>query len=214
LSELLKGELPSKIAVNMSVASDNSKNYTIDLLRAAEGYLLEYQYEAIVPMEFDGEVDMSYATTISDLNETFSALAEDIPGLKVGDIGLVAEFGSTIPFDLQLSAQLVNKDGTTDGIDAALNISNNGFIRGWTKADGENPRISDLEIKFDLGESQSLTALKNVDGIRLKFVIMDNGIDDIASLAKNQYLNGNIKLRIRDGLTIDIMDLLKNSKEE
>ena len=198
----------------MSVASDNSKNYTIDLLRAAEGYLLEYQYEAIVPMEFDGEVDMSYATTISDLNETFSTLAEDIPGLKVGDIGLVAEFGSTIPFDLQLSAQVVNKDGTTDGIDAALNISNDGFIRGWTKADGENPRISNLEIQFDLGESQSLTALKNVDGIRLKFAIMDNGIDDIASIAKNQYLNGNIKLRIRDGLTIDIMDLLKNSKEE
>jgi hypothetical protein len=134
--------------------------------------------------------------------------------LKVGDVGLVAEFGSTIPFDLKLSAELINKEGTTDGIEAALNISNGGFIYGWTESNGDNPNISRLEIGFDLGDSHSLAALKNVDGIRLSFSIMDTDSNETAALSKNHYLNGKLKLRVRDGLTIDIMELLNNSKEE
>lgn len=207
LSQLLSGGIPTKIAVDMEVATDKSQTYTIDLSRAKQGYKLEYQYEVFVPLEFDGAVDLSYSTTIADLNETFASLADEMNGLKVGDVGLVAEFGTTIPFDIKLDAVLVNKEGTTENINAKLTLSNNGTINGWTKADGDNAHISTLIIDFDLGKEHSLASLKNVDGIKLSFTLTN--ADDTAAIAKDQYLNGNIKLRVRDGLTIDIFDLLQ-----
>lgn len=214
LSSLLTGELPAKIAVDMSVASDSKNTYTIDLLSAAKGYTLAYQYEVIVPMEFDGDVNLSYETAIDNLNETFAFLADDAKGIMAHNVGLIAEINTTIPLNIQLSAQLVNKDGTTDGIDAALNISNNGIIHGWTEADGDKPRVSNLDLQFDLGDSQSLAALKNVDGIKLSFSLLDTDTGETVALKQDQYIGGEIKIRVRGGVTVDIKEFLMSLNEE
>ena len=211
ISQLLSKGIPAKIAVDMSVKSDKSKLYTIDLLRAAQGYTLEYQYEVAVPFEFDGDVDIVYESTISGLNETFASLAEDVPGLKVGDIGLLAEFGTTIPLNIILSAELVNAEGTTENVDAKLDV-NNCKIDGYTPADGEK-RVSKLDLGLNLGESHSLDGLKNADGVKFKFTIYNTAAES-ASLNKNQFLDGKLKLRVRDGLTIDIKDFLNSESEE
>ena len=211
LSDLLSNGIPAKIAVNLSVTTNKNEIYEIDLLRAKQGYNIEYDYEVLVPFEFDN-VKLTYESVMGGMNETFATLANDMSGLKVGDIGLVAEFGTTIPFNIRLSAELVNVDGTTNNVEAKLRISNGGLIEGWTEADGLNPHISKLDLDFDLGSSHSLTSLKNVDGVKLKFTLTDTGSDKSSSLANIQYLTGNLKLRVRDGLTIDIFDLI--GKEE
>ena len=214
LADLLSKGIPAKIAVSLVAGADKNSVYTVDLLRAKQGYLIEYQYEVNVPLEFEGDVDLSYSTTISGLNETFATLGDEVNGLKVGDVGVVAEFGTTIPFDIQLAAKLVNKDGTTDDIDAKLVISNDGRIEGWRESDGENPHISKLAIEFSLGESHSLAALKNVDGVQLTFTLTDTGTSATTSLNAGQYINGSLKLRVRDGLSVDVLELLNGNKEE
>ena len=160
----------------------------------------------LIPLELD-EVDLTYETVIGGLNETFASLAGSANSLKVGDIGILAEFGTTIPFNINLFAELVNKNGTTKGIDAKLRVSNNGAINGWTEKDGDNPHISKFDFEFSLGESQSFESLDNVDGIRLKFSLSNAKRGESAALMDTQYLNGNLKLRIRDGLTVDVFDL-------
>ena len=211
LSQLLSKGVPAKIAVDMSVKSDKNQTYTIDLLRAAQGYTLEYQYEVIVPLEFDGDLDVAYESTISGLNETFAELANEVNGLKVGDVGLVAEFGTTIPFNIILSAELVNAEGTTENVEAKLNI-NNCKIDGYTPEYGEK-RISKIDLDFDLGESHSLAGLKNVDGVKFKFTIYNTDAES-AALNKNQFLDAKLKLRVREGLTIDIFDFLNSESVE
>ena len=209
LAKLLSNGIPAKIAVDMSVATNNSEIYTIDLARAAKGYKIEYQYEAIVPFELDGNVDISYETTISDLGSTFDELADTTKGLKVGDVGLIAEFGTTIPFNIVLSAELVNKNGTTEGVKARLNI-HNCVIKG---SSNNERSVSKIDFDFDLGENHSLEDLKGADGLRLKFALYntDNGV---ATLSKDQYIDGKLKLRVRDGLTLDISSLTNGNKEE
>ena len=209
LSKLLSTGIPAKIAVDMSVATNSSEIYTIDLAAAANGYKFEYQYEVIVPLEFDGDVDISYESAVADLNETFASLADETKGLKVGDVGLIAEFGSTIPFNIVVSAWLVNADGTTEGIDAKLNI-NECLIKGHNPENGEKS-ISKIDLDFDLGESKSLAGLRNVDGVRFKFTLYSTD-SDTASLSEEQYIDAKLKLRVRDGLTVDIFDLLKNKQ--
>ena len=128
-------------------------------------------------------------------------------GLKVGDIGLVAVLETTIPFNVVLSAELVNAEGATDGIAARLNI-NDCVIKGYNKETDGEKSTSKIDLDFDLGESGSLEGLKAADGIRLKLSIYDTDAKS-AALSKDQYIEGKLKLRLRDGLTIDVFDFLK-----
>lgn len=211
LAKLLSKGIPAKIAVDMQVASNKDEEITIDLLAVEDGYTFKYQYDVVIPLEFDGNVDLSCETVVSGLNDTFVELADQTNGLKVGDVGLVAEFGSTIPFDIVLSAELINKDGTTSDIAARLDIKDC-LIKGFDKSKGNEKSVSKVDLNFDLGESGSLAGLRNADGIRLKFTIYNSG-NDAASLANTQFIDGKLKLRVRDGLTVDIFELL-NGKEE
>lgn len=210
LSKLLSAGIPSKIVVDMSVATDSSKTYTIDLTRAAKGYTIEYQYEVVVPFEMDGNLDVSFETTILELGATFDELADTTNGLKVGDVGLIGEFGTTIPFNIVLSAELVNSEGTTEGVAARLNI-NDCIIKG--SSEGNQRSVSKIDLDFDLGDSHSLAGLKGADGVRLKFAIY-NTDREIASLSKDQYLDGKLKLRLRNGVTVDIFEFLDSTTEE
>ena len=210
LSELLADGIPSKIAVDMEVKTDMNDIRTINLADAKNGYNIEYQYSVVMPLEFGGDTSLSYESTVSGLNSTFAELADTAKGLKVGEIGLVAEFGTTIPFNIVLSAELVNADGTTEGIDARLDISNC-LIKGYNeKHDGEK-KISKVDLNFNLGESQSLAGLKNADGIRFKFTLYSTG--DGSTLKSSQYIDGKLKLRLRNGLTVDIFDFLNGNLE-
>ena len=209
LSQLLK-ELPAKVGVDISIASNKDEEITIDLKKASNGYNIEYQYEVLFPFEFDGDIDLSFEAAISNLNETFASIADTTNGLKVGDVGLVAEFGTTIPFNVVISAELINAEGTTDGIDARLNI-NNCVIEGYNKETDGEKKISSIDLDFDLGESGSLEGLKSADGVRFKLAIYDTDAAS-ASIAKDQYIDCKLKLRLRDGLTIDVFDFLKQEE--
>lgn len=207
LSRLLSNGIPSKIAVNLLVTTDKTVPREIDLLRAKQGYNIKYDYDVLIPLELD-DVELSYETVIGGMNETFASLAQNANNLKVGDIGLVAEFGTTIPFNINLLAEFVNKDGTTDNVNVTLNVSNNGSIAGWTEEYGNNPRVSKIDFNLHFGDSKSLESLENVDGVRLIFTLSNVKEGVGATLMDTQYLNGNLKLRVRDGLTVDIFDLV------
>lgn len=211
LSDLLADGIPSKMSVDMSVASNSSDIFMIDLSKASNGYALKYKYDIELPLEFDGDVDIAYESVISGLNDTFTSLADQTQGLKVGDIGLIAEFGTTIPLDVVVSAELVNAEGTIENLDARLNI-NKCLIKGHNPKNGEKS-VSKVDLDFDLGDTQSLAGLKTADGIKLKFSLYSTD-SDVSVLSKEQYIDGKLKLRVRNGLTVDIFELLNNGKEE
>lgn len=210
LSDLLADGIPSKMSVDMSVASNSSDIFMIDLSKASNGYALKYKYDIELPLEFDGDVDIAYESVISGLNDTFTSLADQTQGLKVGDIGLIAEFGTTIPLDVVVSAELVNAEGTIENLDARLNI-NKCLIKGHNPKNGEKS-VSKVDLDFDLGDTQSLAGLKTADGIKLKFSLYSTD-SDVSVLSNEQYIDGKLKLRVREGLTVDIFELL-NGKEE
>ena len=209
--ENLSKLIPAKIAVDMAVAAEK-REITLDLKRAAQGYNIEYQYEVLLPLEFDGNLDISAETSLKGLNATFASLADQTSMLKVGDIGLIAEFGTTIPFDIVISAELINAQGTTEGVEAKLNI-NDCVLKGYNPATDGEKSISKVDLDFDLGESGSLEGLRNADGVRLKFAIY-NSENEVAAINKSQFIDGKLKLRVRDGLTIDIFDSLDSKNEE
>ncbi len=210
LLNLLADGIPSKVAVNMEVKTNKDDIRTINLADAKNGYDIEYQYAVVMPLEFGSETNLSYESTITGLNSTFAELADTTKGLKVGDIGLIAEFGTTIPFNIVLSASLINANGTNEGIDARLDI-NDCLIKGYDKKDGGEKSVSKVDLNFNFGDSQSLEGLKNADGIRFKFTLYSTG--DGSTLKSSQYIDGKLKLRLRDGLTVDVFDFMSGNLE-
>ena len=212
LSKLLADGIPAKIAVSMKVQTDKNNIRTINLADAKNGYNIEYQYAVVVPLEFEGTTDISYEGTITGLGETFAELADTTNGLKVGDVDLIAEFGTTIPFNVVVSAELINANGTTENIDASLDLKEC-LIKGYTNAEecGEKS-VSNLNIDFNLGDSHSLEGLRNADGVRFKFTLYNAG--DNTVLKSSQFIDGKLKLRLRDGVTVDIFDFLNGSTQE
>lgn len=202
LSSLFAKSIPSKIVVDMKAYSDNNKEVTLNLKDAENGYKIEYQYEVIVPFAFDGDFDISYETSVRGLNSTFKSLAESTEGISVGDIGLLGVFGSTIPFDVVVSAELIDKQGSTEGISAHLNI-NNCLVKGSDNSGTK--RYSEIDFEFDLGGNGSLAGLKKADGIKLKLTLYNANRDQLSTIAKKQFIDGKLELRIRNGLTIDLL---------
>ena len=202
LSSLFTKGIPSKIVVDMNAYSDKNKEISVDLKKAANGYKIEYQYEVIVPFAFDGDFDISYETSVRGLNSTFKSLAESTEGISVGDIGLLGVFGSTIPFDVVVSAELIDKQGSTEGISAHLNI-NNCLVKGSDNSGTK--RYSEIDFEFDLGGNGSLAGLKKADGIKLKLTLYNANRDQLSTIAKKQFIDGKLELRIRNGLTIDLL---------
>ena len=208
LSKLFSSGMPAKITVDMTVASNNNEEVTIAAAEVEKGYEIEYQYSVVLPFEMDGEIDLSYSTEVKELNDVFTSIADQAEDLKVGDIGLIAEIRTNIPFNIVVSAELIDANGSTDSIDARLNIKDC-VINGYnSKTDGE-AKTSLVNLNFDLGESLSLKSLSNVDGVRLKLTIYNTDSDAETTISKNQFISGKLQLCLRNGLNIDLSDVLK-----
>lgn len=199
LADLLNNGIPTKIVVDMNAYSSNEE-IEVDLDDFREGKTIRYQYEVIVPMEFNGTTDISYEAWIKDLNEVFVSIADETDKITVGDIGILGVFGSTLPLDVVVSAELVNKEGNTDGLTAHLKIINC-LIKGCDNTGAK--RNSEIDFEFDLDNKGSLEGLREADGIKLKLSIYNSDNRELSTLSKDQFIDGKLELRIRNGLTID-----------
>ena len=206
LSKLFANGLPANITADMKVSSNKDTEVFISPAEVEKGYNIEYQYSVVLPLEMDGEVDLSYDTEITDLNELFTSIADQGANFKTGDIGIIAEIDTNIPFTIVVSAELIDANGKTDNIDARLTIDNC-VINGDNSSQDGQVRSSAVNIDLDLGKSHSLNSLRNVDGIRLKLTLYNTNTDSAATINKNQFISGKLKLRVRDGLNIDLSNL-------
>lgn len=206
LSKLFANGLPANITVDMKVSSNKDSEVSISPADVEKGFDIEYQYRVVLPLEMDGEVDLSYDTEIKDLNNVFASIADQCADIKVEDIGIIAEIDTNIPFSIVVSAALIDVNGNTDSIDARLNIDNC-VINGDNSSKDGQVSSSIVNLDFDLGKSHSLKCLHNVDGIRLKFSIYNTNTESTTTINKNQFISGKLKLRVRDGLNIDLSNI-------
>ena len=126
--------------------------------------------------------------------------------IEVGDVALIADFATTIPLDFVLNAECLDKDGRP----AAAQIrfgENNNMIHGHHPEDAEPEVHSTLELLFDLGESGKFETLNDIAVLRLRLNLRNNS-ETTSALSPDQSLEGKFRLRLRDGITIDLEGLL------
>lgn len=216
LGKLFKGALPSKVAVDMKVETDLSTTHVIDLSKPS--YEIGYDYSVVIPLEFGHDFDISFEQDI-EMPE-FLPTDEDVePGagvasgdssllsmIEVGDVALIADFATTIPLDFVLNAECLDKDGRPAAAQIRFGESNN-MIHGHHPEDAEPEAHSTLELQFDLGESGKFETLNDIAVLRLRLNLRNNS-ETPSTLAPDQVLEGKLRLRVRDGITVDLEGLM------
>ena len=216
LAKLFKGSLPSKVAVDMKVNTDLSTTHVIDLSKSS--YEIGYDYSVVLPLEFGHDFDITFEQDIEmpeflptdEGVESGAGVASGDSSLlsmiEVGDVALIADFATTIPLDFVLNAECLDKDGRP----AAAQIrfgENNNMIHGHHPEDAEPEVHSTLELLFDLGESGKFETLNDIAVLRLRLNLRNNS-ETTSALSPDQSLEGKFRLRLRDGITIDLEGLL------
>lgn len=212
LERLLHGTLPSKIEVELKVASDLSVVHVIDLTKPQ--YELEYGYSVEIPLEFGHDFDISYEQDV-ELPE-FTLADEDVDPngggqgennsmlsmLEIGEVAILADFTTTIPLDFILSAECFDESGEPSEAQITFEDHNN-MIHGHHPEDAEPEAHSSLVLKLDLGKEGKLEDLNNIKTLRLRLNLRNNSHTPSA-LSPEQYISGKFRLRLRDGITINL----------
>lgn len=207
-SKLFSGTMPSKIGVEMNIASDLSATHVVDLTKSS--YDINYDYSVEIPLEFGHKFDISYETEVSGLKETFESVQE-LPLVSVGEIAIIADFTTTIPLDFILETECFDENGRPT--DAQVVLASDNLIHGHHPEDAEPEAKSTLVLKLDLGEDGDFSRLAEIDALRMRMNLRNNSHTPSA-LSPDQTISGNLRLRVKDGLTIDFGKISNDEREE
>ena len=196
ITKLLSGQIPAKLTVDFNVHSDTSVLHTIDLTKSS--YTIDYGYDIAIPFEFGKGLDIYYSDTVENLGDAF-AEAADI-GVKIKEIGIVADFYTSIPLDLVLDAQLLDADGNEAPV--KIDLGSNGVIHGHNPESKSKTTKSTIMMMLVLGDDGNLEHLKEVDALRFSVNLRNSGYDECA-LKPEQTISGVLKLQINGGVTFD-----------
>lgn len=200
LGRLFTGSMPAKIEVDMKVASDLSTSHVIDLTKSS--YEIGYDYSVVVPLEFGHKFDISYDTTVTGLAGIFETI-DEFPIKSVGEVAVIADFTTTIPLDFVVTTECLDENGEPTDVQISLEAEN--MIHGHHPEDAEPEAHSTLVLKLDLGESGELARLADIDALNFKMNIRNNS-ETPSAIAPDQTLSGRLRLRVKDGITVDLND--------
>ena len=208
LADLFKGSIPAKVVVDLNVASDTSTTHIIDLTQKRFDFAYDYAVE--VPLEFGHEFDIAYEMTVDKLQPTFESLSE-MPIVSIGEVAVMADFTTDIPLDFILEAECLDANGHPT--DAQITFGEDNIIHGHHPEDGEPKAHSSLILKLDTGEAANLKQLAEIDAIRFRLNLRNNSHTPSA-LSPDQTISAILKLRVRDGITLDLGSLTDDANTE
>ena len=172
---------------------------TVCTLALGDDYKIDLGFGLELPVALNADVQLD--GIFGDLSETFQELAG--LNLKVGEVGIVIETTSTLPIELSAEVMALDKEGKkVEGI--ALNLK--GSIGGCEKNGA--PKTSTLNVSV----GGDLDKLQYVDAISYKLKGVTTA-EEAAYFNVNQYLLAKAYVRIKDGVSLDISNLLENDEE-
>ena len=188
-SRLLE-RIPNSLAFSLEGGIDESQECHITL---GIPYNFNLNIAAEIPFEFGGNTNISYKGSF-EVGDTFADLGG--LGIEVGEVGILLQTATTLPLEIDFSAQAVDELGQPlEDIQIVLE----GGIKA--SADGVTPQSSQLFLGFK-GNSD---ALGKVHAINFELTGSTGGKE--GKINANQYIVANAILRAKDGITLDIKQL-------
>ena len=177
----------------MQVALDDTQTHTLFLDR---DYEFVVDYKVNVPMRLDSSTRIAYSDTIS-LNDKLKDITDK--NIKVETLELVLEVRSTVPLDLDLTAELKDELGAhVDGVDFRID----GRIGGYDPATDGTERVSTVSGRLKLRDGD----VKWLDGVSDICVNVTGTSSSLVELKPEQYIDIRGYVRARR-ISIDLDEM-------
>ena len=194
LSDIIK-VIPDHITIS-GITVETAEEYT-EVVFPQDGSGLTYdvsvEYSLDVPLAFGKDLNISYSTDFDGWNENFSDTSDSDYKLNLKEASIRFDFVSSIPLELDLSADAIDLDGNVmDDIEVALD---------GRLAAGNIGTETSTAIKITIKATQE--ALDRFDGLRLNIRAASGNMEGV-TLNKNQGIRlDNISANIQGGVQFD-----------
>ena len=194
LSDIIK-VIPDHITIS-DITVETAEEYT-EVVFPQDGSGLTYdvsvEYSLDVPLAFGKDLNISYSTDFDGWNENFSDTSDSDYTLNLKEASIRFDFVSSIPLELDLSADAIDLDGNVmDDIEVALD---------GRLAAGNIGSETTTAIKITIKATQE--ALNRFDGLRLNIRAASGNMEGV-TLNKNQGIRlENISANIQGGVQFD-----------
>lgn len=188
----LISRIPDELKLSLDAATSSDEEC---LVEPSADYMLDVEYDFIVPLEFGEDLNIVVRDTISGLPSIMSEL------LGKNSVQLAGDITSSLPLSLELEVSMLDENGNLVPMEAGAtqNIAS-------CNSDG-SAAVTPLELTLDVKEG---TEVNGLDALILSFKVTAPNFTGIP-VAEDDYVQANLKLSVPEGITLDIAEL--NSDE-
>lgn len=189
LLSLLNGQIPDRLELNIAGGTDAEQYTSVGL---ADEMILKADYELALPLEPGENFEIVYTQEISDIPAVVSQI------LSYGNLSLKGEFENSLPFQLELSFELLDSEGRI--IEMA---------EGSGKQIIPSRNLNGTPAEFDMDLSLIKKPGVDVSDISsMNIVVTANSGDAVGqAINENDYIVGNVIVVVPDGITVDLNEL-------
>jgi len=188
----LISRIPDELKLSLSAGTSSEKE---SLVEPSADYVLDVEYDFVVPLEFGEDLNIAISDTISGLPSIMGEL------LGKNSVQLAGDITSSLPLALELEVIMLDADGKKIPMEtgASQKISS-------CNSDG-SAAVTPLELTLDVQDGASVNGL---DALLLSFKVTAPNFTGIP-VGEDDYVQANLKLSVPEGITIDFAEL--NSDE-
>ena len=185
--------LPDKLELSLTAGTESDKEC---VLEPSADYILDVEYDFIVPLEFGEDLHIEISDTLDGLPDILGQL------LEKNTVQLSGSITSSLPLALEMRIGMLDLNDKVIPVekDAVQTISP-------CNSNGEAVQTP-LNLTLAVKKGASVTGLSS---LKLTFVVTSPNLTGIP-VDENDFVQADLKLTLPDGFTIDIADVM-NSDE-
>lgn len=191
--ELLR-DIPDSLGVKVEAGTDPDAEC---ILEPDADYLLKVDYALDIPLQLGKDFRFEFRDTLTNIPPVVSTI------FRGGDLVLTGEVESSLPFDLDIKANLLDADGNVIGLseDSARQ-----FIKGCA-LDG-SPVKSEIRLAMIKKEG---TEIPDIASVELHFVATSAGAG--APLTEESFIRARLQALVPNGINVDLREFMNEEEQ-
>ena len=191
--ELLR-DIPDSLAVKVEAGTDPDAEC---ILEPDADYVLKVDYALDIPLQLGKDFRFEFRDTLSNIPPVISTI------FRGGDLVLTGEVESSLPFELDIKANLLDADGNVIGLseDSARQ-----FIKGCA-LDG-SPVKSEIRLAMIKKDGAEIPDIASVE---LHFVAVSSGAG--APLTEESFIKATLQALVPEGINVDLREFMNEEEQ-
>lgn len=187
-------DIPDSLGVKVDAGTDPDAEC---ILEPDADYVLKVDYALDIPLQLGKDFRFEFRDTLANIPPVISTI------FRGGDLVLTGEVESSLPFDLDIKANLLDADGNVIGLseDSARQ-----FIKGCA-LDG-SPVKSEIRLAMIKKDGAEIPDIASVE---LHFVATSSGAG--APLTEESFIKATLQALVPEGINVDLREFMNEEEQ-